>query len=396
MTIKLTLSASKFWPPQIDKWLLQKDFDSAIDFYEQAIETNPAVKFHYWHLGLLWLLQHHEEEAQTVWLMALADGEPDQIESWTTELIHILDVEATQQEHNHLETAWLIRCHIREIQPSNITNLLRLILLSFQLGRLVNENLISSETIALLQAAQPREVNPIRVLPALEAVLQTIAHDPIILDFTDACLPLIRDIPSAIAILLRTGCFIAYSFKMRRLAAALVERALQFDPQNLEVLGYLASFHQDGGNYQAGIETARSRYALANKPAEKIFSNHLILRGLMSAGGYWNEALTTLEHHKQLLPTLTEQHLAELDLAHIVRLFNAYYYLPYFHDRLAENRAIQNQIARLCQQTLQQAAIKQVESFRQAHLCRPLSTKPLKIGYLSHCMAEHSVGWIAR
>jgi predicted O-linked N-acetylglucosamine transferase (SPINDLY family) len=53
----------------------------------------------------------------------------------------------------------------------------------------------------------------------------------------------------------------------------------------------------------------------------------------------------------------------------------------------------------LCQANTKSYAHEQVELYRQGNLQRKnldLSTKKLKIGYLSHCLKSHSVGWLAR
>ena len=55
---------------QADRCLLRGDFTEAVSFYEEAIANEPGIKSHYWHLGLVLLLQGKEAEAQTTWLLA--------------------------------------------------------------------------------------------------------------------------------------------------------------------------------------------------------------------------------------------------------------------------------------------------------------------------------------
>ncbi len=390
------LNSSITWHSQVQQWLARENYAQAISFYESAIDAEPQLKLNYWYLGLLFLLQGQEAEAQTTWFIAIAEGSSDQIAEWTAELIEVLDSEANRRDREDCSISWTIRQHIRELQPENANNLLRLLALSFRLERLINEDLAEFDIISALKASSQGDVDAELVSLGLEIVLQAIPHDLVILDFTDACLPHIQDIPAVTSILRSAGCRIAYTLRMRRLAAALLDRALQLDPDDLETLAHLASFHQDGGNHQVGIETARSLYQRVTNPVQKVSANHLILRGLMGAGGYWQEALATMQHHRDLLPTLRLEDLTVLDPAHTVRLFNAYYYLPYFRDDLPQNRAIQNQVAQLCFQSVQQYAKDLVTHFQASHAqCKP-ETKRLKVGYLSHCMSQHSVGWLAR
>jgi predicted O-linked N-acetylglucosamine transferase (SPINDLY family) len=384
------------WHPQVQQWLGSESYPQAINFYGQAIATEPQIKSNYWYLGLLLLLQGQEAEAQATWFVAIAEGSVAQIELWISELSQILETEADQRDHADCAMAWTIRQHMREIQPTAINNLLRLLTLSFRLKHDIEQELANCHLIELLQAGSPANVSSTWVFIALEVVLQTIAHNPIIIDFTDACLPYIQDPAATIALLQTSSCKIAYSLKMRKLAAALLERALQLDPKDLETLAHLTSFYQDGGDYQAGIKTARSLYEQVTNPVQKVSASHLILRGLMSAGGYWQAAQTAMQNHKTLLSTLFLEDLIALDPAHTVRLFNAYYYLPYFADDIAQNRAFQNQVAQLCCQSVQQYAKDEVAKFRASHT-QPRSTRPrLKVGYLSYCLAQHSVGWLAR
>jgi tetratricopeptide (TPR) repeat protein len=78
----------------------------------------------YWYEGLELLLQGQEEEAQMVWLSAIAEGTPEQVELWLTELANVLSAEAEKQETiGNYDRAWLIRLHIRENAPEDLDNL---------------------------------------------------------------------------------------------------------------------------------------------------------------------------------------------------------------------------------------------------------------------------------
>ncbi|MFM6397121.1 MAG: O-linked N-acetylglucosamine transferase, SPINDLY family protein, partial [Planktothrix sp.] len=70
------------WEEEAKKYLHNNNYVQAAKLYEQAIEAEPEIKSRYWHLGLILLLKGEEVEAQTIWLLAMADGEPDEIEAW--------------------------------------------------------------------------------------------------------------------------------------------------------------------------------------------------------------------------------------------------------------------------------------------------------------------------
>ena len=110
------------------------DYKQAIALLENCIEENPEELTYYWYLGLAYLLQGQEENAQTTWLLVMSQGNEEDVVQWTQELLTILETEAQRQEQiKNLKLSWLIRGHIREIEPSLINNLLHLIDIEIQL-----------------------------------------------------------------------------------------------------------------------------------------------------------------------------------------------------------------------------------------------------------------------
>jgi len=86
------------FPTLAYQYLLQGEYSQAAALYEQAIETYPTVMSNYWHLGLTFLLQGLEVEAQATWTLGIMNGEPEQAELWTAELLQLLQAEAERQK----------------------------------------------------------------------------------------------------------------------------------------------------------------------------------------------------------------------------------------------------------------------------------------------------------
>lgn len=111
------------WKQQAYQCLLLEEYSQAASLYKQAIEAEPDVKSNYWYLGLLLLLQGQEVEAQTTWFLGMAEGEPEQFDMWTAELIKVLQTEANRREaiadHPIVKA---IRQHILGIDPKAIIN----------------------------------------------------------------------------------------------------------------------------------------------------------------------------------------------------------------------------------------------------------------------------------
>lgn len=376
--------------------LLQGNYQQATHLYEQAAAAEPNFKSHYWYLGVALLLQGQEAEAQTAWLLAMAESEPAEIEQWTGELVQVLEVESDRQEQlGNIQSAWLLRQHLREIAPTYVNNLLKLICLAAKLDQLTGDDVFEFGVIPALKDTQDPPDSAL-LLQTLEIVLDKVPPSKAAVDFTAVCLPHLADSPQMFEMVVNAALRIAYGIRCPLLSAHLIEEYRKLDPNNLEALWHLSIFYQNAHEYDHGIEIARSRQQLVSTPVEQVLSNKLVLRGLMSAGGRWQEALGVFETHKQLLSNLIASHPIDLNPGHVLRLMNSPYFLPYFRDDLRQNRTMQNQVMQLCQANVQQYAGDRIARYQSRPPGDRSATKRLKVGYLSHCMGQHSVGWLAR
>jgi len=380
------------WQQQASQYLMQGKYAQAAQLYEQAIESDPEERSYYWHLGLLLLLQGEEAEAQTTWLFAMSEGDPEQVEQWVAELAQILQNEAERRESlADYSTAWAIRQHLREVCPDIVDNLLEILQHSIELDLFTDKTF---EELGLPQALQEAEVDVEFLLSVLQKVLYHADPTPSLLNFAEGCIALIADTKALMQVLLPAAIRFAYSKMSGAFAADLVEAYLRLDPDNIEFLGHLSLFYHNAKQYDRSIQVGERRYELTNYLPEKIFSNHLILRGLLGAGGYWQEALKIAERHESLLQALVGQQPTDVHSVSISRLLNSSYYLVYFYDQPQRWRTLENQILEYCQKNIQLNAANEGRDYQ--HSTRDLTPKRLKIGYLSHCMATHSVGWLAR
>jgi predicted O-linked N-acetylglucosamine transferase (SPINDLY family) len=391
---------TKLRQQQADRYLIEGNYSKAFELHEQAIEVEPDVKSHYWHLGLVLLLQGQETEAQTTWLLAMAEGEPEQVEQWTAELIQVLETEAKRREElADNAVAWVIRQHLREIEPTNINNLLQLIGLAIKLETLTDEEFASIGTIKLLRQKQPLAIEATQLLLALESVLSYAPWYESSLEFAAACLPYVYYLPELVEVWLRSTTEIAYSRAMPAIAARLIEIYLTIEPNNPEMLRQLSAFHDFAGNHSQAIAAAKQCYSLLKTLPEQVYGNHVILRSLMSAGVYWEEAASVFQRQELLLQSMIEANITTLNQPATLRTISSTFFLPYFKDEPRSNRSIQNQIGQIFQANVENYAQELVEKYRQK--LSPLNRKKasgsrLKIGYLSFCLKRHSVGWLAR
>ncbi|MEB3181350.1 MAG: O-linked N-acetylglucosamine transferase, SPINDLY family protein [Nostocaceae cyanobacterium] len=400
MTANFSLENTTNLLQQAYQSLLQGDYYKAASLYEQAITAEPEIKSHYWYLGLVLLLQGQAEEAQTTWLMVIMEGDPEQVDEWNIELIQVLQTEAQRREEiEDNSTAWVIRQQIRELQPTGLENILPLLYLAIDLETLTGDELDDWGVIELLKAEPSLEVDAEWLLQLLDDVIDNAPLHPATVEFAEACLPYIKNLPHVLNVLLFSAIKIVAGTQEYKQAAKFAELCLQINDSHPELLRHLASFYQNTANCDKGIEMAQRCYEICQTTADKAFANHLILRGLMYTGGRWEESCLVMQQQKSLLEALFAQKPTQLYSAEVMRLYCCTYFFPYFQDKPQENRQLINQIAEICQTNVNIYAQENVEKYRQrsqAPLIKDSSPKPLKIGYVSQSLRRHSVGWLAR
>jgi len=401
MTTDSILAIASNLQEQARKYWLKDDYAEAAIIYEQAITVEPTVNSYYWQLGLMLLLQGQEAEAQTTWLLGMADGEPEEIDRLTEELAQVLEAEAERQRlhRNDFALAWTIRQHLREISPAYLDNILNLMALSTLLKNYTGEEPHSLGIIELLKSDPQPVFNDELLMQAWKCVLDYAPFEPSTLELTEACLPYVKEPQIFIDTLIDFVYKISYLGRQFSLAVSYTELGLYLKPKHRELLRTLCSFYQDIGKYYQGIEAAKDCYSVMESSVDKAYAQHLIIRGMMTAGGYWEEAYSEFQVLKSLLMEVIEECPTQLDASSTVRLFSTLFFFPYIQDKPHENGEFRRKIAEVCQLNIENYAKEQVDKCRQQ--LSPIrkinkTGKRLKIGYLSYCFRRHSVGWLAR
>ncbi len=388
------------WQNQAEQYFIQEKYSQAAELYEQAIAIEPNA-IYYWHLGLLLLLQGHESEAQMTWMLPMTEADEEQLPIWTNQLFQVLQIEAERRETlAEYSLAWLIRQHMREINPSYINNLLQILILSLKLEKFEQiENLNEWGLIESLKGKNNIEINSELLIQLLKELLNTVPLHPINLNLIEACLPYFSDPHQCFSILLPAAMEIGHTWRQTLLASSVLELHLQLEPNNVEVLRHLGAFYQDTRNYSQGIETARLCYSLSESLADKIFALHLLLRGLMSAGGYWQEVCTTCQELETVFQQFIKAERIPIEEARVLRLLMPSFAIPHIKDAPADFRAIHNQVAEIFNNYIQALGQSQGKNYDHQiihHQSLTHHPKKLKIGYISYALRSHSVGWLAR
>lgn len=374
------------------------NYIQAISLYEAWLEQEPSCRTAYWQLGLMHLLMGQEAEAQLTWMMALSEASED-VEDWTIELLTFLEqtaeVKAAEQQ---FELAWLIRQHIREINPSDINNLLYIVRLSLQLERFTPNELDETGLILQLQA-ESDSVDRLLLWNVLQQVLELIPEHSLAIKFTEACSFYAESPADLIDILIPVCVRLMVKLLNSSAACHYAELCYRLDPNHLDTLFRLSLAYQNLERFEEGIAIARQYYDRCQTPFEKAIANSIILRGYMSAGSNWQEAAVLLDRQTALLDRWLDETTPQPDpLIDSSILAAPIFFYPYFSDDLAKNRTIQNRVAEFFQVSLQAHTAKHIDDYQpypQAPFIRTDRPK-LRIGWLSRSMRRHSVGWLSR
>jgi predicted O-linked N-acetylglucosamine transferase (SPINDLY family) len=383
------------------EYLVKNAYDQAIDLYEKLISSFPK-NIYYWYLGLALLLKGEEVEAQATWLTAIADSPEPEINLLTNQLVEILEKEAERlktENTDNILLAWVIRQHIREIQPNNINNILHLLDIATLQKTYTPELLEKFQVLELLKS--PNDITPINEELLLQ-VLNNILKEAKLLqssyDLLTVSVPYIKNTEYFISCLIINNIYdIAYCSKNYNLAILYSKLGLKLQPNQIELLYCLSSFYQDIFDYEQGIANAKLCYDASENLVDKISADFLLIRALISAGGYWNEFCSTLEKYKLMLAELLKEYPTDLDTVGTTCLFTAVFFLPYFQDSPRENYQLRHKLAKLAQLNVQNYGQEILAKYGNVtRKSDAQKERRLKIGYISHCFTSHSVGWLAR
>lgn len=397
----MSLSSSDTLLQQAETALNKNHYAQALLFYEQLIEVEPEQICHVWYFGLCQLLTGQETEAQLTWMMAMSEAEAEQMGHWSKELENILRTEAERQQSAEMwQMAWAIRQHLHELAPTDINNLLNLIRLAVKLDLFTGDYLETLGVTELLQTQDCRDLNQSLLLQAVENALVAGYEDPRIQVMTEIALKKIDNTQSIIntfapKVLTLSNDAVHPHLKLE---CYLAEICLRYDADDVAILKILAQAYEFLGRNLEGIKIARQALAACETlDAQMIQMGFLAIR-LLRTGFCWQEVEELFEQQKSLLVKLLEQYTpsSQHPLDPTLLTFCSFY--PYYlSDSPVSHRRFQNQLAELIQTDVQ---FQQKQTFENCQ--KRLSNayiqpkQKLKIAYLSRCMRQHSVGWLAR
>lgn len=394
---------------QAQHYLSQGHYSQAIALYEQLIELYPEERIFNWLLGLSYLLNDGETEAQMAWAVAMVEAEDEaQSRQWSLELVQVLESEAVRQtEQENYPIAWSIRQYLYQVDPSNINNILNSLLLlthlvSFSIEQFV-EQLIASEITSYLQSVETKQsinVDFDLLLEVMQFALKQGYEYSAVFEFIEASAAYLPT-ETVIEPILDAVSRIGYIERNYQLACRYGEICLKLAPDHRDVLAAMSYFFIFIMKYEEAVQLAKRLFRLCETLSEKVKGSAAVLRCLMRAGGNWEESLEWLNLQKQMLDEWLDICEADPDqVADANLLTAALFYLPYFEDAPQETRQLLNRISNLSYLVLdRQASQAHGADYRQKFFPpRRLNDqkRPLRIAYISSFLRRHSIGWLAR
>ena len=371
------------WHSQVEPAIIQGDFWQVSQFYQELIEKEPLEISHYWYLGLAYLLEAREEEAQATWLFVFTQGDEQEVMLWTADLVNILDGEARRQlELGNLETSWLIRGHIREISPDNIDNLLRFILLAINLNYFDKEQLQAWLFVDVLKTnnCQNLELSLLEevlekfldyqipeTVPYLEAIFQSNCQRKTFIKVVEAKLPSLG-IPLAIDI---------------------INTCLAVEPGQIYLLAELYQCYFYNRDFAAAMQVASQLKTSCQGLPSQAVADFLALYVKLFSGNWVDIKADVEEYTESLQKTIANRECPRLLDKPSLAILSP---LVYLEDNPRKNRYISNCVGQLFQgyvcnnykgNSLHKSTIKD-------------TNKVLKIGYIAHTLYNHSIGLISR
>ncbi len=383
------------------------DYAQAALLYEQLAEQESDCVHHFWMLGLAQLLAGAEAEAQLVWMMPLAEVEAEEAEALTAELLQVLLTHVEQFETaKSWQQSWLIRQHIRVIDPENILNLLNLLRLGVTLNLLNDDYISELGIVELLRSSPELDLDEGLLLQTVQQVVDYGYDDAQVIAFAEAAMLHVKTDEAVFVILLSHAYRMFYysTTGAARLAAFYGKLCMPYGYPHPDTMRLMAAACDLLGRFGEAIDYARKFRDASTELDAKIVANGMLGGRMLRAGYSWEEATALFEEAKGYLRQLFEQYEPRDDRELQFSLISIGFFYAYFlDDNPVELRSLQNQAAKLFQQDIRFRArdqIEQCEAYQQRFTAPVIQAartqRKLKIAYIARYLRKHPVGILAR
>jgi predicted O-linked N-acetylglucosamine transferase (SPINDLY family) len=374
-----------------DRQFSSTNLDQIVEHYQTIITNGDTSSHNYWYLGLAYLLQEQEIDAQATWFIPFDAASELESAVLNNELSDVLDRSADQELAAHnLDHALLVTQHLREINPIHLNNLFRSILLEIKLERFTPEFLLEWDVDEILSINSLLKLDRDLLAELLRSLL--IFKSEYTASFIKSCLltyssnstEAIEDIGTEIV-------RIAHQMGTSLFGIEILEFCRTLQPENTKISSALCREYSDFGHHEKAIEIAQSIYNPDDHLLDKIRASYALAIVCLSAGS-WKKAEPVFQQYQTLIKEFTAEKHEYLDFASNQRMIVASVFSPYIEDQPRQYRQLQTKIAKIY--------LKQNQLHLKNYDAEPVSLVKqsgiVRIGYLGSTLRSHSVGWLSR
>jgi predicted O-linked N-acetylglucosamine transferase (SPINDLY family) len=392
-----TLTSSAILAPTVqtssdeDLMFSSINLEQTVNYYETLIDRGDEHSYNYWYLGLAYLLQSREVDAQATWFTPFCEASELEVSALNHELSGVLDRVSSQElTANNLDRAWLISQYLREIDLTHTNNLFRSILLAIKLNLFTPKILEEWTAIEILSDASLVEVDPGILSQVLELLLNF--HSAYVCQFIQECL---LSFPSQQSLLIKTlstaALILGHRLGPNSFITEVLEKFREIEPRNTHILEVLCHLYSNLGLHEQATNLSLIIYDFCEILPDKILANHIIIRTLLTSGN-WQKIDPIIHRHRELIELFVDKPINYLELPTNQGIMGSYTFSPYTVDLPESYRRIQNQISKIYLEC-NQAHIKNYPA-EPAKLQKQVGV--IRIGYLASTLRSHSVGWLSR
>lgn len=376
------------WVTQAQTYLQRKEYADLSDLAQKILTQEPDNPTAYAYGIIAFLAQEEVEAAQELWLQAMLNL----TESACQEIIHFLDQIATEYHNNAPFACWL-RQWIWEVAPENVENLLL-----FAELLAINHNFTRLQELELpqyIKQTPAEQINVTTLKNTLHIIFKEIEDQsiqPWQKELLDVGVERIDNFPNIIFL----SALIQHHEKQNTLFTRhLLEWCIEQQPNNCDYHYFLVSVFYHLNEYRTGLELARELTELAQQHGTFLHQLDAIdkmLQGLIHIRGKKQQEYQEVgQRYIQTLEQVVQQDVDTINdmLQRTIRApFNVPFLLPYLRDDLANNQYLKQKFIGLITTCIQRKS--------RVFNHQPRRRDKLRIGFLSHTLRKHSVGWLMR
>jgi predicted O-linked N-acetylglucosamine transferase (SPINDLY family) len=367
------------------------DLEQIADHYEMIVTNGDTTSHNYWYLGLTYLLQEREIDAQATWFVPFAEASELESAVLNSELSEVLDRSATQElTAQNLDNAWLISQYLREVNPTHLNNLFRSILLEIKLDQFSPDILSEWETNEIISEYSNSIVDQQLLAELLQSLL--IFPSATTCSFIKICLlNCLSNSTELVDNLVNDIRNLAHRMGANPFMLEILEFCREFQPKNFNTANVLCRIYSDLGSHDKAIEVSRSIYSFCDYLSDKIRANYPLIIAYLTAGN-WKQANLMFRQYQELIENFIVEDRESLDLETNQRIIVSNVFSPYTDDRPVYHRQLQNKIAAIYLKH-NQAHLKNYDAEPTTLLKQ---SQTIRIGYIGSTLRSHSVGWLSR